>query len=345
MPSVFSRRTFLAASAGAAACARDPRPRLNVFNWSDYIAPEVIPNFEREFGVRVRYGVYEVTEEMVARVWSGNSGWDVVFPSNSFVEPLRQAGLLARLDHGRLPGLVNLEPAFQSPQWDRGLDWSVPYMWGATGIVYQRFLDPAPRAWRDLWSAPLKGRMTMLDDPAEVLGACLKKLGYSVNATSPPELAAAKQEAVAQKAVLRAYLNAEVRDQLIAGDLLAAQAWRLTAQQAIDGAPERLQFVFPEEGFPIYADCACILRESKRPELAHEFLNYLLRPEVAAATAVAMKTSTCNGAARPLLPLAIRDSPIYYPPAEVLARGEWFTPVPAAAQRLRDRLWTEIKSA
>ncbi|MCX6597309.1 MAG: spermidine/putrescine ABC transporter substrate-binding protein [Acidobacteria bacterium] len=340
-----NRRAFLAASAGGAACSRDPRPRLNVFNWSDYIAPQVIPNFEREFGVRVRYGVYEVTEEMVARVWSGNSGWDVVFPSNSYVEPLRQAGLLQRLDHARLPGLANLERAFQAPLWDRGLDWSMPYMWGATGIVYQRTLDPAPRAWRDLWSAPLKGRMTMLDDPAEVLGACLKKLGYSVNATSPAELAAAKQEAVTQKAVLRAYLNAEVRDQLIAGDLLAAQVWRLTAQQAIDGAPERLEFVFPEEGFPIYADCACILRESKRSELAHEFLNYLLRPEVAAATAVAMKTSTCNGAARPLLPPAVRDSPIYYPPADVLARGEWFTPVPAAAQRLRDRLWTEIKSA
>ncbi len=339
------RRSFLAAAAAATACTRDPRPRLNVFNWSDYIAPEVIPNFEREFGVKVRYGVYEVTEEMVARIWSGNSGWDVVFPSNAFVEPLRHAGLLAPLDHARLPGLRNLEPTFQSPQWDPALEWCVPYMWGATGIVYQRSLHPAPRAWRDLWAAPLAGRMTMLDDPAEVLGACLKKLGFSVSATSPDELSAARQEAVRQKAVLRAYLNAEVRDQLIAGDVLAAQAWRLTAQQAIDAAPDRLEFVFPEEGFPIYADCACILKESKRRELAHEFLNYLLRPEVAASTAVAMKTSTCNGAARPLLPAAVRDSPIYYPPAEVLARGEWFTPVPASAQRLRDRLWTEIKSA
>ena len=121
--------------------------------------------------------------------------------------------------------------------------------------------------------------------------------------------------------------------------------WSTTAQQAIDAAPERLAFVYPAEGFPIYPDNAVILKESKRRELAHEFLNYLLRPQVAAGIVIAVKTATANGAVRRLLPLAIRESPTLYPPADVLARGEWARTTSAATQRLRDRLWTEVKSA
>lgn len=339
------RRELLVGLGGLAACSRDSRTRLNVFNWSDYIAPETLPSFEREFNVRVRYGLYESGEEMLARVFSGNSGWDVAFPSNSLVPPMREQGLLAPLDHNRLPNLGHLDPMFHAPVWDPKLAWSVPYMWGATGIVYQTSLAQPPRRWADLWSERLRGRLTMLDDPADVFAACLKKIGLSVNATDAGELSRARGEAIRQKPVLRAYLNAEVRDQLVAGDILAAQAWRLTAQQAMDAAPGRLAFAYPEEGYPLYADCAVILRESKRVELAHQFLDYLLRPAVAASIAAAMKTATANGSARRLLPPEMRDNRDLYPAAEVLARGEWFAALPAQAQRLRDRLWTEIKSA
>src|SRR5664279_2591133 len=111
------RRYFFAGLAGFAACARDTRPRLNVFNWSAYVAPETIPNFEAEFGVKVRYAIYESNEEMLARVFSGNSGWDVVFPSNYFIRPMRENGLLAPLRHELLPGLGNLDELFRAPQW------------------------------------------------------------------------------------------------------------------------------------------------------------------------------------------------------------------------------------
>ena len=114
------RRYFIAGLAGLAACARDPRPRLNVYNWSAYIAPETIPNFEAEFGVRVRYATYESNEEMLAKVISGNSGWDVVFPTHTRLEPMRANGLLAPLRHEWLPGLTNLDARFRSPAWDAG---------------------------------------------------------------------------------------------------------------------------------------------------------------------------------------------------------------------------------
>lgn len=337
------RRRFLLGLSGLAGCTR-AAARLNVFNWSNYVAPGTIAGFENEFGVRVRYASYESNEEMLAKVFSGNSGWDVVFPSNSFIAPMRDNGLLAPLRHAWIKNLQNLDAVFQSPVWDPNLECSMPYMWGASGIVYNRRLTPRPAAWADLWDNRLRGRLTMLDDPAEVIGACLKKLGLSLNSTEEGELLRAQAEAVRQKKLVRAYLNAEVRDQLVSGDVLCAQLWSTTAQQAMDGS-RALDFAYPSEGFALYADNAAILRESRRAELAHSFIDYLLRPQVAAEIVVATRTATANAAARKLLPEAVRNNPVLYPDAGTLQRGEWFAAMPAKAQRLRDRIWTEIKSA
>lgn len=329
--------------AGANGCVRDKRPRLNVFNWSDYVAPDTIQNFEREFDVRVRYAVYESNEEMLARVMSGNSGWDVVFPTNNMIEPMNSFGLLARLDHSRLPNLRHLDARFRNPEWDPDLQCSVPYMWNSTGICYNARLSRI-EAWADLWDPRLQGRITMLDDAVDVFGACQKKLGYSFNTRNLDEIRAARHEAIEQKELLRAYINAEVRDQLVAGDVVAAQLWSITAQQAIDEAKD-LAFAYPAEGFPINCDTSAILRESGRAELAHSFLNYLLRPEVAAGVVVASRTACANGTARSLLPEAIRSNPVMFPPPGIVARGEWLRASTPEVQRLRDRLWTEVKSA
>lgn len=324
-----NRRAFVAMAAATVAC--DRRPRLNVYNWSSYIAPETVPNFEREFGVRVRYGIYESNEEMLAKVITGNSGWDIVFPTHSRIGPMVANDLLKPLDHALLPNLKYLSPEFQQPPWDPGLKWSVPYMSTGTGIAYQKKLGLS--RWADLWDDRLKGRLTMLDDPEDVLGACLQKLQLPFNATGPEQLARAKVEAVNQKRLVRAYINAEVKDQLVAGDVLAAQVWSTTASQAMSANAE-LAFAYPTEGFPMYADNAVIL---SRTELAHQFINYLLRPEVSAANAKAAEAATCN--------TGDRSNQVLYPPASVLARAEWPIALPRDAQRMRDRIWTEIKSA
>ena len=339
-----TRRAFTIAIAGLAGCARPRARRLNVFNWSAYLAPETIPDFEKRYGVKIRYSIYESNEEMLARVFSGNSGWDVVFPTHYIVPPMREQGLLADLDHSRLTNLKNLEPAFQHPVSDPSLAHSVPFMWNATGILYNKKVTPAPTRWADLWEPHWKGHLTMLDDPAEVFAAALCKLGFSLNSSDPGELLAAQREAVRQKPLLRAYLNTEVRDQAVAGDILGAQIWSTTAQQAIDASKE-LAFIYPSDGFPLSLDCAVILRESPRKETAAEFLNYLLEPAVSARIAETMRTATANAAARPLLSLATQQNATLYPPPEVMARAEWFATLTPQAQRLRDRLWTEIKSA
>ncbi|MBI3472349.1 MAG: spermidine/putrescine ABC transporter substrate-binding protein [Candidatus Solibacter usitatus] len=339
-----TRRTFFLALSGLAGCARGARPRLNVYNWSEYVGPNTIADFEREFGVQVRYGIYESNEEMLAKALTGNSGWDVVFPSNYLIEPMRRNGLLGPLRHAWLDNLGQLAPRFQTPSWDPRLEWCVPYMTGASGIVFQGSLNPPPASWTALWDPRLGGRITMLDDPAEVIGACLKKLGFALNSVDPRQLDLARREAIEQKKLLRAYLNAEARDQLVSGDLLAAQLWATTSQQAMRAAPG-LRFVYPAEGFALYADNAVVLRESRRQELAHRFINYLLRPAVAAEVVKSSRTATANAGAIGLLPPDLRENPVLYPPPETLRRGEWFEPLPAAGQRLRDRIWTEIKSS
>ncbi len=272
-----NRRVFLMGIAGATTGCITGAPRLNVYNWSDYVAPDTISNFEKEFGVQVRYGTYESTQEMLAKVMSGNSGWDVVFPSEEFVPPMIAMGLLASLDHGRLTNLNVLDPFFQHPPWDAELRNCIPYMHGTTGIVYQNGIAPEPKSWADLWDTRLRGKITMLDDGGEVFAACLKRIGASANSNDPDQLRRAAREAAEQKPLLRAYLNAEVRDQLVAGDVAAAQAWAVTAGQAIS-ARSSLAYSLPSEGFVRYADTMAILRESRRSELAHQFINYLLRP-------------------------------------------------------------------
>jgi spermidine/putrescine transport system substrate-binding protein len=177
----------------------------------------------------------------------------------------------------------------------------------------------------------------------EVIGAALLKLGYPLNSAEPGQLERGRNDAIAIKPHLRAYLNAEARDQLIAGDLLIAQTWSVVAQSAIN-SNARLRFVYPSEGFALYADAAVFLRESRRERLAHEFVN-LLRPDVSAAIAVARGTATANAAAWKLLPTSMRDNPALYPGPDLLARGQWLETLTPASQRLRDRLWTEIKSA
>ncbi|SRR5258706_7740231 len=340
-----TRRAFLAAASGAlAACSRSSRPRLNVWNWSNYVAPDTIPNFEREFGAEVRYVTYESNEEMLAKVISGNSGWDVVFPSNYYIGPMTALNLLAPLRHEWLPNLNHLDTPFAAPSWDAELRYSVPYMWGSTGIVVRKNVDPVPHAWADLWNPSLAGKLTMLDDPSEVLGACLKKLGCSLNSSNAEELRRAQGEALRQKPLVRAYANAEVRDQVISGDVLCAQMWATTAKLAMRDSRD-IAFFHPREGYALYADNAAVLRESRRPELAHQFVNYLLRPEVAAAVARTTETATANRDARRLMPAAVSASPVLYPPPDVVGRGEWFASLPVDAQRLRDRLWTEIKAA
>jgi spermidine/putrescine transport system substrate-binding protein len=344
---MISRRQFVALAPGAlAACrGRALAGEVNVYCWSDYVAPDTIAAFERETGVRVNFETFESEDEMLAKAIAGGSGWDVVFPSNVLIGPMERRRLLDALDHQKLPNLDNLEPRFQTPQWDAEMRFSVPYMWGASGFVYNRkAIGRTLTSWDGLWDAALKGKITMLDDPSEVFAACLKKLSYSINSVDERELQAARAEAMRQKPLVRAYINAEVKPQLIAGDVWAAQLWNGDGYQAI-AENKDLAYCLPQEGFALFADNAAILAGARHLGAAYRWIDYLLRPEVSAAIATATMFATPNGRARELLAPALRDNQDVYLPPERLAKAEWFAEISSEGQALRDRFWTEIKSA
>ena len=345
---MISRRRWIAAVAGVplAGCrSRSAAGEVNVYCWSDYIAPDTVAAFERETSLRVNYETFESEDEMLAKLLAGGSGWDVVFPSNAFIGPMTRRGLLAPIDHGRLPNLANLELRFQKPPWDPEMRHSVPYMWGASGFVYNhKAIGRELTSWNDLWEPALAGKITMLDDPAEVIGVCLKKLGYSLNSIEPRELEAARAEAVRQKAFVRAYINAEVKPQLIAGDVWAAQLWNGDAYQAISENAD-LKYCLPSEGFALYADNAAILAQSRHADAAYRWIDYLLRADVAAGIARSTMFPTPNAGAVQQLDPQMRNNPDLYPSPERLARAEWFAEIPPDGQERRDRIWTEIKSS
>ncbi len=314
-------------------------PELNLYLWSDYVADRTIPDFETEFRIKVTLDTFESNEEMIAKLLAGASGYDLILPTSNMFAALFANDLIAPLSRRYLTNWGNVSPLFVNPPWDRDNAHSVPWAWGTTGIAYRKDkVKEPPDSWTVFFDPAYRGKMTMLDDIRDVIGTFLKYRGKSLNSTVPADLAAAKADALAAKANLQAYVSAPVKAQLIAGDVWLAQLWSGDAAQAMAEQPE-IGFVIPKEGSMIFTDGLAMPKTARHPRAAHEFMNYVLRPEVAAAIADKTGYGTPNQAAVPLT-----RAKVPYPTAEELARLEYQVDLGPAAEAW-DRLWTEIKSA
>jgi spermidine/putrescine-binding protein len=317
---------------------------LNIYNWSDYVAPETLEGFQREFGVEITYDTYESNEEMIAKMVAGGDGYDLIVPTSYLWPALRQMGLIQRLKPRYLTALGNIAAEFAHTANDPKGELAVPYAWGTTGIAYRRDkVDLVPDSWGVFHDATLGGRMTMMDEAREVFGAFLRYRGHSLNSTDPALLAAAKADTLLAKPHLQAFLSGTVKAQLVAGDVYLAQTWNGEALQA-RAEQERqgsgtIEFVLPKEGALIWLDGMAIPARARHPRAAHEFINYCLRPEVAAANASAHQYGVPNAAARRLI-----EDPVPWPSAEELERLEYFKDL-GREMLAWDRAWTEVKAA
>ena len=312
---------------------------LNIYNWSDYISSDVIPGFEKEFGVRVTYDTYESGEELVAKLQAGATGYDLVVPTTYSVTALIETGLLAKLSLRYLDNRANIAPVFRGLGHDPANAYTVPWQWGMTGIAWRSdLIADAPESWGVFLSPTLAGKMTMLDDVRDVIGAFLRYRGHSINSVDPVALAGAKRDAIAAKANLKAYLSAPVKGQLIAGDVRLAQLWNGDAAQARREQPA-LAWMLPAEGGTLWVDSLVVPRSAPHPRAAHEFINYTLRPEIAAAISTATGYGSPNQGAMSLI-----DNPVPYPAPSELARLEIQKDL-GRASALWDEVWTEIKTA
>lgn len=318
--------------------------RLNIYNWSDYVAAETLEGFEREFGVRISYDTYESNEEMIAKMVAGGDGYDLIVPTSYLWPALRELGLIQRLKRRYLTGLGNIAPEFAKTANDPLGELAVPYAWGMTGIAYRSDkITIPPDSWGVFHETALRGRMTMMDEAREVFGAFLRYRGHSLNSTDPTLLAAAKADTLLAKPNLKAFLSGTVKAQLVAGDVHLAQTWNGEALQA-RAEEERngagtIEFVLPKEGALIWLDGMAVPARAAHPRAAHEFINYCLRPEVAAQNAAAHQYGVPNGAAQRLI-----AHPVPWPSTVELERLEYFKDL-GREMLAWDRAWTEVKAA
>jgi spermidine/putrescine-binding protein len=311
---------------------------LSVYNWSDYIAPDTVANFEKEFGITVTYDTYESNEEMLTRLEAGDSGYDIVVPTNYVVPVAVAAGLLFPLVKRYIPNLANLASTFVNPVFDPDNQHAVPYQWGTSGIAWRTDKVPgAMDSWGIFLDGKYRGKMTQMDDMREVLGSWLRFRGKSLNSTDPAELKQAKTDAFAARKNLKAYISAPVKAQLISGDVWVAQLWNGDTAQARLKQPD-LGYVVPKEGCTIWTDSMAITSSAPHKRAAHEFINYILRPDVGAAISTTTGYGSPNQAALPRM-----SNPVPYPTADEFQRLEYQKDL-GGASGLWEQIWTEIKS-
>jgi putrescine transport system substrate-binding protein len=349
---------LLAASVAAAA----EEKVLNVFTWPDYIAPDTIANFEAEYGIKVNYDVYDSTEMAEARLLAGRTGYDVVAHAERYSARLIPIGIYQPLDRSRLTNWGNLDPWVLKTldSADPGNRHGVPYLWGTTGFTYnvkmiRERMPDAPVTSGDMIFKPEVARrfadcgITFVDEPTDVIPMVLIYLGHDPNSLDPVHLAEAEKVLKSVRPYIRYFSSAKMLIDLPNEEVCIAMSWSGDYAQAMfrakeAGRPVELAYTVQREGALAWFDLWFIPADAPHPDNAHLFLNYLLRPEVAAAISNETRYATPNVKALPLLLPEVRDDPAVYPPDEIrlnLHKGVLHDP---KQERLRSRLWSRVKT-
>lgn len=319
---------------------------LHLYNWSEYIDPEVFVAFEEQYGVKVIEDTFSSNEELLAKLQAGAAGYDLIVPTDYMVEIMIGEGILAELDHANLSNLSNLSALFSDPPYDPGMVHCVPYQWGTTGIGYNSD-EVEPDSWAYIFDPAMvseyEGKVTMLNDSRESIGAALKYLGYSINTTDEAQLEEAKQVLLAIKPYLYSYDSDQFEDLLVAGEVIYGHGYS-GDYFAAAVEDERIWYVIPKEGGVIWADSLCIPASSKNQSTAELFINFVLQPEVAAQITNFTWYASPVEAANEFIDPEILEEPAIYPSAETFERLEWIQDV-GDATPLFERIWTEVKAA
>ena len=311
---------------------------LRVGNWSDYIAEDTVKNFEKETGIKTAYDTYESNEELMAKLQVGAGGYDIIVPTGYIVTVLAAQNLLQPLSKKYLTNIGNVAPLFANPAYDPGMKFAVPYQWGTTGIAYRSDkVEIVPDSWGIFQDAKYKRKMKMMDDMRDCLGAWLKFRGKSLNSIDPAELEACKADALLSKALLKGYESATVKGRLVTGDVWIAQLWNGDTFQAAT-ENDKIKYALPKEGAAIWTDSMVIPANAPHKRAAHEFINYILRPDVAASISNFTGYGSPNAKGAELM-----ATKVAFPTDEELKRLEYQTDLGAATEAW-DKVWTEVKA-
>jgi spermidine/putrescine transport system substrate-binding protein len=320
---------------------------ITLLTWPDYVSPLTLAGFEKEFSVRIELEIVPSAVELIERMQARGPSPDLLVPPDYAVRELGAEGRLAALDHSKLPNLKHLEPRFQNGRaHDSTSHVSVIKDWGTTGFMYRTdIIDEPIQSWADFWrfagSAKVSGHVTLLDSPGEVIGAALKMRGFSYNASSAEQLTSAREDLLGLSPHLLAF-ETNYKPLLTSGEASLSLGWNGDAAALIaQGVP--IKYVIPLEGSQIWEDDWAIAAAAPNQDLAHAFLNFVLRPEIAAQEARYTRYATGNRSALGLLDEDARNDPSIYPAEEILKKLEAGLPLDAEGQKRREDLWREVK--
>ena len=338
---VFGAACALAVALGIG-CA-EKKPILHVYTWSDYVKPELVERFEQENGCKVVIDTYDSNESMYAKLKAGATGYDLLFPSSYMVKIMNEQGMLQKLDHAQLPNLQNIDQAYLNMAVDTNMDHSVPYTVTVTCLGYlgSKVPDFEP-TWAMLDREDLKGRMTMLNDHRETIGAALKFLGYSLNSLDERQLEEAKAVVLRWKKNLAKYENEQYKNGLASGEFLLTHGYGGDLM-LVQSENEDIQIAIPREGSAISFDDMVIPASARQVALAHRFINFVLDPHVAAELTEFIYFLCPNEVSYQYLAPEVREDPILFPPPEVVEKLEMIGDL-GERNTSYTKLWDEIKA-
>ena len=304
---------------------------------------DVIKDFEEEFDCKVIYEEYASNEDLFVKIKTSKQAYDVIFPSDYMLERLASHDLVEKLDKEKIENYKYIDDYYLNRDFDPNNDFSLPYMAGTVGIVYNAEKYPEGiDEWADLWNEKYERDVVLYYSQRDVLMVALKKLGYSMNTQKQDELEAAKLELIKQKPLIYGYLGDEIKDILVAEDANIGVVYSGDAG-VIMSLNDNFKYSLPKEGTNLWIDLMAIPKNSQNPDLAYEFINFLLRPDIQARNAEYLQYSTISSEAKKMLSEEIKNNPALYPPEEDLKNTEVFTD-PTEVIELYDRIWTEVLS-
>lgn len=317
--------------------------KLALYNWGDYINPQILEKFGKEYDVKVSLDTYASNEEMLAKIQAGATGYDIVWPSVHMHDIMSKLDLLEKTEPNKMPGFANIDKAALRAKSDPKGEYCVPYAWGTVGIVYNKKKIPQLKSWKEFFEYAAKNpkKVTMLDDMRETLGVGLIMNGKSVNSRNPADIKAAQELILKQKPNIGAF-SYEVIPLVQSGDMHAAHYF-VGAMIYVLEKPDTLAYVIPEEGATMYQEDICVLKSAPNKANAKKFQEFMMRPEISVLNTIQQKNGTVNTKVMALLPPELRTNVNINPPAAVKAKLQIFEDL-GPDLKVYDRAWTKVKT-
>ena len=317
---------------------------VTIYNWGEYIDPELLNQFEEESGYRVVYETFDSNEAMMTKIEQGGTSYDIAVPSEYAIETMKENDLLLPIDHSKIPNLTNIDPYFLDLSFDPNNKYSIPYFWGTVGVVYNpALLDGQTfESWEALWDPSLKGQILLVDGSREVIGMGLNSLGYSLNSTDEDELQEALSKLNKLTPNVKAIIGDEVTQLMVNEEAAVALTW---SGQAADmmWENEELDFSIPQEGSNLWFDNMVIPKTAANVEGAHAFINFMLDAEVAAQNADYVGYSIPNAAAIELMDEEVTSDERFYPSEELRDNLEVYNNLGLEMLGVYNELFLEFK--